>query len=428
MAIPHVWDDPQTRYLATSIINNQKNLPAWTSISHFYVPGDMFGPTIKNEINLQTTTAGFHATLECDDMLYTELRATPQANIHYLFPGRLCSALASVRSTKGEIASGEYLFNYQYCDSDSSHGCTTILELGWVRANTSTPLSVDGLGNYLCSTDSWNITSLTCRPQLNALYSQVDLSPTRGVLKSVDLSNTPIPSSLPQGYHDIDGVTAWNGFGDSLNFNDTVSYANFHLDSTPEDTISQLILQFNNDTDFLDPNHPPPDPLRMKGVVSQAWALLNAVFLGQYYQKFDMLKSADPPNILPGHVYYTEPCVRISKPMFILTMAILSLNLFTGTIFFIFVRRNRLPWFPNSIASTLAYFAWSEDAMLDVQRTAHMSTKEREAFLTARGGTYRLGKKLTGAGIGEIVVDRVENVRGLKKKQKKGRNKKNRAK
>ena len=107
--------------------------------------------------------------------------------------------------------------------------------------------------------------------------------------------------------------------------------------------------------------------------------------------------------------------------MFILTMAILSLNLFTGTVFFIYARRNRLPWFRNSIVSTLAYFAWSEDALMNVQRTAHMPTKERDALLAAREGRYRLGRKATGIGKGEIVVDRAENAEDLKKKRTKKR-------
>ena len=79
-------------------------------------------------------------------------------------------------------------------------------------------------------------------------------------------------------------------------------------------------------------------------------------------------------------------------------------------VFSVYVRRNRLPWVPKGIASTLEYLAWSEKAMVDVQRTSAMSTKTREGFLKARGGNYRLGFEASGDGKGRVVIDRAEDV------------------
>ena len=124
------------------------------------------------------------------------------------------------------------------------------------------------------------------------------------------------------------------------------------------------------------------------------------------------------PRTFNGRIHYTETRVNMSKPMFILAASILTFNLITFIIFSIYVRRNRLPWVPKSIAATLAYVAWSDQAMVDMQRTSQMSTKTRERFLEARDGKYRLGFKDSGEGKGQVVVDRAESVRAFLAKNK----------
>ena len=415
--IPNVWQDTPTSYLINSVLTEQATLPLWTTKTQFFVPAEIAAPSVNNASTIQISTAGYQATLDCETMPINQTHFTSISQLGTDSLSMICDGLGNANIAKGVIASGEYLATSIAWGSRFGNRCNSSVEFGWVRANTSSVLSCASNGTCSCATESWALTRSPCTPRIMAYPFNVTISPTAEILNATRLSPDGIPQSLPLGFSDLDCLETWADYGGTTS--EPNGYANFHSDSKPSagDWITRIMLLLNhNDSSFLDPELPPPDPSSMMTVLSEAWALLNAVFLGQYYDSLSLLARSQQPRILPGRVFYTEPRVRISRPMFILTMAILSFNLFTGIIFFVYVRRNRLPWFPNSIASTLAYFAWSEAAMMDVQRTAHMSTKERDAFLTARSGKYRLGRKVAGSGKGEIVIDRAEGVEGFKKK------------
>ena len=172
------------------------------------------------------------------------------------------------------------------------------------------------------------------------------------------------------------GVTTLPQFGLTL-----------HNDGNAKDWFSYIMAKQSNSRDFLDPNSSPPDPAVVAPLVSSTYTTLVSIILGQRCKTNYILKAGGNP--ISGELVYSNHRIAVSPPFFAVSVGILSFQLIIALAFFIYTRRSRVPWIPSSLAASIAYFAYS-NALGNVQRTAQMSTRQRDDFLAMRGGLYRL--------------------------------------
>ncbi|KAI9880049.1 MAG: hypothetical protein M1830_005781 [Pleopsidium flavum] len=250
---------------------------------------------------------------------------------------------------------------------------------------------------------------LACHQQLAAHPVNVTVDPKGLVLGYDSLSTVNQGSALPVSVEQLNNLTAL--FTSVVNsfYNTRPSGINmvFHNDGNAKDWFSYLMALQAKSSDFLDPDLPAPNPDAMATRVNTTYKTLAAVSLGLNYATSNLLHPG--ASQVQGYVMYQAKRVSVSTPMFIIALVILSLNLLTAIANFIYTGRNRLPWFPSSLAATIAYFADS-DALVDVQRTATMSTRQRDEFLQTRGSLYGLGKIPDQHGKERWVIDHADKI------------------
>ena len=472
-SLPNNYTSQDIYYTAKSYVyDDSRLLPPWTSTEYFFVP---FNTTILETTgisSLDAFTIGFRSSLSCEDPSSSDSITVSfgLTNGTYLFgnwvdgvnllpinitfqddssasttctsfqywagyklPSFELSVVLANGTTAGELLLPLYTLPEE-TSSDAVAICASHFLLAWIRAETEVSGKwdwnlLDGR-SVLSSVGKYDYSMLVCHQVTEAYNFRVTVSPQGQVLSSIRLSDEIVLSALPTNSLELQtlnsnllSVPVQSWFTPVGNAQNGLT---FHGDSKPKDWFSYIMVGFTKSSSFLNPKEPVPAALSMAGPVSKTWSLLMALLFSKIYSTNSLVVPISPqeePRALKGHVKYSVTRVQMSKPMFVLAIGILSLNLLTSAAFFIYARRNRLPWVPKSIAAMLAYVAWSEMAMVDVQRTSGMSTSVREKFLKAKGGKYRLGTKARGDGKGQIVIDRAEDVQPFKK-QNTGKGKK----
>lgn len=437
-------------YTAKSYLSDNGRLPPWVSPEYFFAPFELNISNLMDATQYRAKTIGFQPSLSCEpvtpgdafNLSYSvqNLNVPPSqssianpVNVSSTFivrganismPDRSGNGIRCGRQDGGVTSllvhgngtnTGEYFQTLDVADQsfspDSSRlTCLNTILFGWFRANTSTSSEWNIRGESTRSIEAYNYTMLACSQQLAAYSVSVTVDPTGLVIGYDCLSTANQAFALPDSMERLDNLTTQftslviRGPGDSYN---PIFGMTFHNDGNANDWISYLMALHTISSDFLDPHLTAPDPTAMATRVKTTYQTLVAIMLVQHYATSNLLAPDGSP--VQGHVSYQVKRVAGSTPMFIIAAVVLSLNLVTAIAYFIYTGRNRLPWSPSSIAATIAYFADS-DALADVQRTATMSTRQRDEFPQTRGSLYGLGKVADEHGRERWVIDHADKI------------------
>ncbi|KAI9822674.1 MAG: hypothetical protein M1827_000393 [Pycnora praestabilis] len=442
-------------YIAKAFLYDDARLPPWVSSEYFFAP---FNFNVSNHVaaGLYTAeTTGYQGTLDCwqvadndtsnlslsltnqtvvatttseDPINITSMVSMVGANITIQDKNGInvpCGRLSLTYGTAGilifgnDSSTGEY---YQVMDvADHSFGrdnssrfaCLNTVLAGWFRANTTTNPQWDARGQSNSSISSYDYTMIACQQRVAAYPFNVTVDSSGHIIDQDLLGSQIEPSALFESTDTQDNFTSQLTpiFAQTLGETYLPIFGlTLHNDGYAKDWISYLMAKQTKSSDFMDPKSPLPDPDIMAARLNTTYKTLVAIILGLHYSTNQILEPCDIP--LQGTVTYATQRIMVSTPLYIVSAVILSLNLITAVVFFAYARRNRLPWVPSSLAATIAYLVADDQALADVQRTATMSTRQRDRFLEARGAKYRLGRFVDAEGKTRIGIGRAEDALG----------------
>jgi len=287
--------------------------------------------------------------------------------------------------------------------------CPEHIVAGWFR----TP------GRDLCISNTTippeDATFIVCRPTLMTAVAdlRVDSSGVVQELRSIDLSSDATEQHFSNGSADF--IIKFNMFLLSNAFIGTVGPNVWHNDSYSTDFINFFMSKVAGDALLLDPSAPPPSFDKSVALLGEVYVRLFAILLGTKMHQF--LEPSANPDIasLKGYIIRPETRLFVSKPLFIVSIVILSI--YIGVSIIVYVRRPArfLPRFPTTIASVLAMTAASH-AILDLRGTAQMSSKVRQRYLNTLGHRYGYGSFIGTDGKVHIGIERQPYL-GLKKRK-----------
>lgn len=452
-----IWQ-PEALYIANSYLSDNGSLPPWVSPEFFFAPFELNVENSTDVIQYRAETMGFQPILSCEEVIPgdkfnlsfwlenyngspVETRDPEPPTISTTITlhgadisipdqsGNMIRCTGNVDqltpllvngngTTTGELLQTLVPLNRSVCPVPSCLTCVNTILFSWFRASTSASTRSNwdpgtGPNNFIAA---YNHTMLVCQQRLNVHTINVTVNAKGLVLDNDRPSAINQASALPEVPEQFDYMIPESA---SVNFQGSGSVSEisnnkfaFHDDGNAKDWFSYLMAIHTKSSDFLNPHLPVPDPLAMAVRVNKTYQMLIAIALGRRYAADNLLPlRPDNSTSIPGTMTYLTKRVAVSTPMFIISAVVLFLNLAVAIAYFDYTCRNKLPWAPYSLADTIAYFAQPDnEALVDVQRTATMSTRQRDAFLRAKGSVYGLGKVVDERGSERWVIDRAEKV------------------
>ncbi|PNP57064.1 hypothetical protein THARTR1_02906 [Trichoderma harzianum] len=360
-------------YIAMANISAGMPLPTWTTSEYFFQPYTVdSGGQSNSSSTYNVSTRGFALTANCT--------AIPPSKIALSFPpdlGKTCSndssyiidvAKMEMRTNAITRPSGPSSIEYTSSLNPGSNfeSCSRAMTFGWGR----TP---QGLNMNATVEASFAF----CRPFFQTAMFNVHHDAKGNVLAHERTSDVSMHL---------------DGDDDNLQTNRLISQMNglltgavrsWHNDTLTRDWINYLLFISIDSRDFLDPSQPPPDPNDLIPTLEKLYRQLFAILLSLNQQLF---VPGDKEASVTGQKLTEETRIFMDQNAFIITVAVLSLNIIAVIIFYSRGIMFNLPRVPTTIGSVLAFVSAShilEDQGLSSRGTDGKS-KEKKTYSFGR--------------------------------------------
>ncbi|KAL8905993.1 MAG: hypothetical protein Q9171_006457 [Xanthocarpia ochracea] len=372
------------QYVAKVNHSDDLALPPWTTPDTFFIPFDLEVASKPRSVNsIRASTQGFGLRPQCERAefndtalvtgqqfsFYTQERTPSGGSV---FCGGIVTPFGGQNNSNAAL---EILIQLQPIDPSQPYTpalatepavaenstreekltCRSILVAGFLRANLTVSSNNIKTENSQAdpNPDIQRINSLsslwmTCKATLATAPYEVNVDLTGRVQSYVPIgpdatdltdffSNGTAPTSL------ITNATWILAHGQ-----DTIPY--WHNDTFVDTWFAYFIKYLSNSTTFVDPEQPVPVFSQVVPYVEDLYARLFAIVLSLNQ---DWLAEAEPDSIIPGILVAPTQRVLVSRPMFIITVVLLVLNMTVALLYWTRRPKKMLPVMPYTIASIM---------------------------------------------------------------------------
>lgn len=375
-------------YVASSNISNGTALPPWVTQSMFFLPFELVNTSnLKGAQNYKAVTQGFKLDLEC-----TELSPTG-ANNKILFDvsdAKTTNVTISTSDADGQqinctqnvfvggdpngTKAAEFItvmansMGSDVCrgnimnvtgDPMGSGFCASILSVGFVRTNTNpTPPkpALDQNASIQSNSSLW----MFCQPRLLTAPFSVTVTPGGNIISTTQLRPYDPISNLSTYFTDSGNWATLSRLYCNTNrvmglVSELVPYTSmWHNDTFARTWFTYIMKTSTNSTAFLDPYAPAPSFEPTAKLVSEIYTFLAAIMFGLNIDNFFL--PASPPTRQSGTVAISTRRVFMSRPMFIISITLLALNILVAIWYYACRPKRFLTRMPTSIANLIAMF------------------------------------------------------------------------
>ncbi|KAL8720688.1 MAG: hypothetical protein Q9225_002481 [Loekoesia sp. 1 TL-2023] len=376
-----IWD---YEYVAKTNFSNEAILPPWIAADKFFVPITIDAEPeddIVESFRARTQSFGIRAACERSEFNDTALITGQQK---FFFTEQqtpsgkriLCGGLDTPRGGQNNSKAALEVFTQlqpvdfgqinpamntnEFVDANATEEerltCNSILITGFLRANLTVTLDE-------MKTDRSNIGIQPSIQRINSLSSLWMMCRTK-------LASTPYEVAVDRSGHvqsyrpagpEAKDLTTFFSNGTTMNSflatttsilssgQDTGPY--WHNDTFVDTWFAYFIKQLSNSSMSVDPVQPVPDFTHIAPHVEDLIARLFAIVLSLNQ---DWLAEADGGSKLTGTILIPTQRVFVSRPMFIVTIVLVALNVIVATTYWIRRPKRMLATMPYTIASILA--------------------------------------------------------------------------
>lgn len=369
-------------YIATANISDTTSLPAWTSQERYFLPFALNNTSNSNDDPpmYKAATQGFGVGLECAPIDYNSTEfimngtgsilnpTTPVAVPQKLSKGRNITCInanqgpgGGQNNTKAALEVFLPLSVSNVSTGDNSNDiCNNLLLAGFIRANISVSannVKTDNTGNMseavpeILAINSIFSLWMVCQPTFltapfsvtvdcdGRIQSYTQIGPYVQDLAPFFFNGSNLTSFLEQ-------TRKFWGFSQ-----DTSPY--WHNDTFVDTWFAYFVKVLTNTTAFIDPAAPVPDFITIAPVIQHIYARIFAIMLSLHPSWFS---NAPPGNLVSGSVLTTSSRIFMSRPAYIITVALLGLNILVALAYYIKRPKRMLKRMPTTIASVLELF------------------------------------------------------------------------
>lgn len=328
-------------YATMANISSGTSLPPWVSSNWYFQPFQQIEANSKKPAgSYNLTTRGFGVNANCTAVgkktFPVEKRSGPlnQTDCMDSVLNAQDAMRENINSRPSGVAAMEFVGRQEYGENLP---CGRQLLIGWARTNESENINGTIEGSFLM-----------CNPIFETALFDVEVD-DEGYVLDYHMKGT-IESSL--GYEESKNQTTW-----IIRRLNQILYARstqWHNDTLSRDWINHLYLLGNDSRTLLDAWAPVPDPKEVLPAIEDLYRRLFTVLLGLNTRIFER---ADEKEIIQGWRMVTEVRLFLTLPAYIISTALLALNigfaivLYTSGIIFV------LPRMPTTIGSIVAYIA-----------------------------------------------------------------------
>ena len=371
------------QYIAKVNLSDGVALPPWTTSDTFFVP---FGLETKSDFGLvssiRASTQGFSIRPECEPVktndtalitgwhtsFYVQQRTPSGGSV---FCGVLLTPYGGQNNSNAAL---EALFQLQPVDpsqrdaptfptttlvpykgtQEETLTCNSILLAGFLRANLTVSLSTTKTDNLAETVQIHRINSLsslwlTCKARLATAPYEVNVDSTGRVQSYVPVG--PDAKDLAKYFSNGTTPTSLIAGATSILANGKDTHPYWHNDTFVDTWFAYFIKHLSNSTILMDPEQPVPVFEHVAPYVENLYARLFAIVLGLNQ---DWLTEAEPDSMIPGTLMAPTQRVLVSRPMFIITVVLLVLNMVVALLYWTRRPKKMLPVMPYTIASIMA--------------------------------------------------------------------------
>jgi hypothetical protein len=403
---PHQNDSNWTYRSSTSAIGAKLECQMLPENSHFEVVGGMD----KNDYNVITNTASFLDVNLVDDS-GKSVECVPLIGSQNQVPIAPCKD-GRVGIVAAEFATG--LTSSRNGSAEDTAFCRNYIAAAWIRATTFLSPSSNTTSSIL-NVSSYDATVVVCRPRL--VFGVAELAADVDGIVNEAVSFTKSQQSL----EDLFTTSSSDLVGQIHQFfpGDPDGLPQWHTDAFPSDFMNYLMERDSSNSSLLDPLLPAPSLAEAIDRLSKVYSKLFSILIGS---NMDLLleKSTDQQKQASrGWTVRPETRIFMSKPMFIISEAILILYIaVTCTLYM------RRPWrilarMPTTPASIIAFFAASH-AVVGLRNTTGFSRKNHEKSDGEMEPRYGFGTFVGTDGNPHIGIEKHPFLAGLSKKSRGG--------
>ncbi|KAK7967725.1 uncharacterized protein PG986_002002 [Apiospora aurea] len=363
-------------------------LPPWLTEEYFFLPFDLDRMADVAAESYTARSHGVTAVPSCKPLAPTALTRTSIDPVQFsarplqigsgtpdALPWMECVNLPeladNVMNRTGSIAKSLY---------NPTDKCTWRYIRGWARSRTTA-------ADDAVIRDA-EVTGFKCQPKFATAEFDITVDSTGRVLQANRVSDFgPLGQGPGNGSHirDLEGI--------AFEYLEAIPMTSpWHNDSRFGDGLNHFLSLRNNS--FADAAAPLPDPKRIVSEVEAITKMLAAALFQQNPSIFEKAVNSTPNTQGTRRITITK--IFMADVAFIISMALLSLNVITAVVVYVFGPAPFLPRFPDTIGSVLGYVAKSRltepDWALTTTTTTTSSEDEGEDAEKASKTTYSFGR------------------------------------
>lgn len=331
-----------------SNISHNTTFPPWIGPDYYFQPFTL--PDTQETVAdaFTSTTRGFGVKPQCSPLgkfdtyghgpllnytLSRRGRVVPGCRTSFR-PGRLTLDIPPVNAPAG-LSANEVV---DTVGADFPHAiCDTTLVLGWSRSSQAQNI-----------TGFMETTLLLCEPEFTTALFELTVDPKGVVLSSKQVSESDDTLDYQRSTNHTDKLIAVT--------NKTLKQGrlDWHNDTLSRDWMNYMLKIMPQHENPLDPHVDLPDPETMIPSIETVYRSLFALVLGLNNEIFE--RSPRPIRV-EGLEHRTETRIFIPLPAFIMSIAVLGLDVVIAIILYGFGIKHFLPRMPTTVGSILAYVA-----------------------------------------------------------------------
>lgn len=392
-------------YVAKTNISDGTALPPWVTQEFFFIPfGLKIAPNLGSSVTYRAVTRGFgidskccqlnssgtgspdHFSLSADGTQFNLsmsqladderiVKCVVVATSTGEVPDPPFSAMSAPSSgnTALEIVSSMYAVSSPVQPIEDQDFCKSLLLAGWVRASVSDPATTNSSsslasGGHIISSNSM---FMSCQPSLKTAEFIVTVDTTGQVLTTAQTGDFDTNAAK---YLTANATFPYNQTSDLIGTANIEPF--WHNDTFASDWINYLIKRSTNSTAITDPNAPLPDFAPTAAIIQDLHRRLFAIILSL---NTHILVSAAPNDQVSGIISSQVHRIFMSRNMFIISIVLLSLNVFVAILYYLRRPKRILPRMPTTLASIIAFVAASR-ALAEMHEDYRRNGPEKSKF------------------------------------------------
>ena len=370
------------QYIAKANISDGVPLPPWTSQERFFAPFQLSTESEPNQIErYRVTTLGFGIRPFCQPArfndtalvldnarLFYTMQQTPSGKFVYCgglgqspYGGQNNSFAAAevfqqltptdIRDPSNVADNDTYV-----ASAEDQLTCSSILVAGFLRANLT--MSADGSKTDYDSgradpvverINSLSSLWMLCKPTV--LIAPYEVTVDRSGYVLAHAASGPNAENVDPYFQNATGPASLINTTSMTISQGSDVHPWWHNDTFVDTWFGYYVKHLSNSTRFVDPTLPVPAFGDVVPYVEDIYVRLCAIVLGLNQ---DWLFEAERDSAIPVACISSSERVFVSKPMFIITTALLGLNFVVAIAYWMRRPRRLLPEMPYTIASILA--------------------------------------------------------------------------